>query len=93
MSCLICGRRLKRLLLEESKIIEKEIKMKIIQLYHWGLRNEKIDTQYGEITYYEWLEKEKERITKDKSRFAEIREHGKKYALFVNDVSKKAKGR
>ena len=58
----------------------------MIQLYHYGFPTDNISTQYGKIAYFEWLQRERDRIEKDKSRKAEIVYWGNKVALFVNEV-------
>lgn len=45
-----------------------------------------IDSQWGTLTYIQWLEKEKERIERNRDRTAEIRREGINVALFVDDV-------
>ena len=59
----------------------------MIQLYEYSKRNERFKTQYGNITYLDWLHREKERIERSPGRKAEIREYKKRVGLFVDNVS------
>ena len=59
----------------------------LMQLTDWSPSNEMIDTQYGRITIKEWLDKEKERITSDSTRRAEIFSRGNYLALYVDGVT------
>lgn len=56
----------------------------MVRLYKWSRLNEVIDTQYGRITVKEWLEREKDRITSDPSRQAEVRISGGIGTLIVD---------
>ncbi len=60
--------------------------MEKILLYDFNYSINPIDTQYGNITHLEWLQKEKERIERDKSRRAEIIHRGATCCLKVNAV-------
>ena len=58
--------------------------MKTIQLTAFNDPKTAIDSQYGQIPYLSWLEKEKERIERDPTRMAEIKTNKGRVALFVN---------
>lgn len=60
---------------------------RLTQLYRWSHPNERIDTQYGNITCLEWFHKEKKRIEKADGRIAVIKHFNNKYSLWVNNVS------
>ena len=64
-----------------------ESQMTMMQLYNYMRPNAPIDTQWGELKASEWMEKERERITADPSRKAEIRTQGDRIALFVSRVA------
>ena len=59
----------------------------MMQLYVFSNPDEIIDTQYGHIDYLEWLQKERDRITADPDRQAEITWKARKCALIVNRVA------
>ena len=61
------------------------MKSALEQLYLFNEPDVMIDTQYGNIPYLHWLEKEKKRIEKDPTRIAEIvtAKNGE-VALFAN---------
>ena len=69
---------------------------KMIQLYPpddgWMPCEAKIGTQYGCITYYEWLQRERERIEASDGRIATIRVSHGKCALYVNAVAEDGNG-
>ena len=56
----------------------------MIKLYDFNISEDLIETQYGEITYLQWLNKEKERIERGSGRMAEVVIHGVSSSLFVN---------
>jgi hypothetical protein len=62
-------------------------KVRLMQLYEYGLADEVLDTQYGHISRKAWLQKEKQRIERDKSRVAEIVYLSNAVGLFVNKVA------
>jgi len=71
---------------KERSIMKKEKEM--VELYRSTNPVEFIKTQYGEISYLEWLKKEKDRIlTKSPERIVEIRtKDDGKVSLWVDDV-------
>ena len=58
----------------------------MIRLYGPSLANGYIETQYGLITFCDWMNKEKERIEKNRERKAEIIIKGFTVSLWVNEV-------
>ena len=59
----------------------------MVTLYVQRNPDERIDTQYGNLTYLDWLKNEKERIEKDPTRTAEISTEGWfTVGLRVNEV-------
>jgi len=61
----------------------------MVQLTHYKHSNLSISSMYGDVTYIEWLNKEKKRIESNSSRKAEIKMKKKTpeiVALFVNPV-------
>ncbi len=58
--------------------------MEKVLLYDFGISVNQIKTQYGNITYLEWLQREKERIEVDKDRRTEIIYKGETCCLKVN---------
>ena len=60
--------------------------MKLIQLTVFNDPKKAIESQYGEIPYLSWLEKEKERVERDPTRKAEIKTNKGRVALFANIV-------
>jgi len=69
---------------------------KMIQLYpaesRWMPCEAKIETQYGEITYLEWLQCEKMRIEGKDGRIANVRVLNGKCALYVDQVADDGEG-
>lgn len=66
--------------------------MEMTQLTVHGSKHKRMRTQYGLVTFYEWLEKEKERIEAAPGRRAIIRKahktkEGRMYALWVDDIA------
>jgi len=61
-----------------------KIKAKRMKLYEYQDPNTLIDSQYGSITYLNWLRKEKTRIEYDSSRRAEVVEYKGNFCLMVN---------
>lgn len=68
--------------------------MEMKQLYVWGSPTEMIDSQYGKISYKDWLHKEADRINADPARKAEVkaRKHDGKMCLLVNKVCEEVEG-
>jgi hypothetical protein len=63
----------------------------MIQQTIWNEKDEMMSSEYGDISYYSWLEKEKSRIENGLGRVAEIRHQVNdigidEYALFVNNM-------
>ena len=58
----------------------------MIKLYGNAPNSNIINTQYGDISYLDWLSKEKNRIEKDPKREAQIRNIGNSCSLYVNEV-------
>ena len=69
------------------------IQIKMIQQTKWGLAVTPVETQQGNINYYDWLVNERDRINAVEDRYAEIRIQGKFYSLYVNNVGKSYKER
>lgn len=69
---------------------------RMIQLYPpddaWMKCDRKIKTQYGEISYLEWLQREKLRIEANDGRIANIRVSHGKCALYVNQIAENGEG-
>lgn len=66
------------------------MQVKMVQLSEYGNPGERIQTQYGLITWEQYLNKEKERIAKSPGRVVEIRRgrmsQANQLALFVNHI-------
>lgn len=61
---------------------------RLVQLYNYERKDMLIDTQYGTITYLQWLRKEKERIELGIAREVKIHSlRNGKVALYANDVT------
>jgi hypothetical protein len=62
--------------------------MKMIQLYKESSITGMVKTTNGEMNYLEWLERERDRINSDPSRYAVIKtsKTGRRASLWVNNV-------
>ncbi len=60
---------------------------KLVQLTDHDIKTKRMDTMYGNISFYEWLEKERDRILVTPGRRAVIRKKGDKFALWVDDIA------
>ena len=65
--------------------------MEMTELLVWTSETYKIETVKGRIPYRDWLQQEKDRITSDPTRIAEIREkvglNGTEISLWVNKIT------
>ena len=59
----------------------------LIPLYHWSKKEDKIKSQYGNITCEEWINREYARIFADPARTAAVVTNGSLITLYINDVS------
>lgn len=59
----------------------------MVVLYDYVMNGHVINTQYGVITYLDWLMKEKERIEKNPERQAKIVGKAFSSCLMVNEVN------
>lgn len=74
--------------MEEKSLLRHEEKNGMMCLYEWENIKELIDTNYGVITVEKWMELEKKRLIKDKTRTAHVvyNTNKTKCSLLVNRV-------
>ena len=56
----------------------------LIALYHWSKKDDKIKSQYGDVTCEEWINQEYARISADPKRTAAVVTNGLLVTLYVN---------
>ena len=69
----------------EMNVFEAE-RADLMPLYEWSKKTNKIQSQYGHITYEEWINREYARISSDPKRTAAVVTYGPSVTLYVNDV-------